>query len=52
MGRRERYKKVTTVGKDIFGNKRIETRWVREGSGCGLLILIGIILFFVFRGCS
>jgi hypothetical protein len=51
MGRRERYKKVTTVGKDIFGNQRIETRWVRE-TGCGALIIIGFILFLVFRGCS
>jgi hypothetical protein len=52
MGRRGRYKKVTTVGRDIFGNKRIETRWVPQGSGCGSLIVIGIILFFVFRGCN
>ena len=52
MGRRGRHKKVTTVGRDIFGNKRIETRWVPEGSGCGGLIVIAIVAWFLLKGCN
>jgi len=49
---RKRYKKVTTVSKDIFGNKRIETERVPIESGCGTVIFL-IVLYFVFtRGCS
>jgi len=56
MERRGRYKKVTTVSRDIFGNKRIETRWEpdegSEGSGCGSLIVLAIIAFFLIKGCG
>lgn len=49
---RKRYKKVTTVSKDIFGNKRIETEWVPAGGGCGAVIVL-IVLFLLFtRGCG
>jgi len=47
-----RHKKVTTVERDIFGNKRIETRWVPEESGCGSLIVLAIIVFFLIKGCG
>lgn len=50
MGRR-RYKKVTTVGRDIFGNKRIETRWVPEASGCGVLVVLAVIVILIMRSC-
>ena len=55
MGRRGRYKKVTTVGRDIFGNKRIETRWEPdegEGSGCGIIVLAIIAFFLGIKGCG
>ena len=49
---RKRYKKVTTVTKDIFGNRRIETQWVPAGSGCGALIVLILLFIFLSRGCS
>lgn len=64
MGRRNcgGHKKVTTVTNYGGGNKRIETRWVPEGSGCGGFVMVAIILFFFsslsslcsffFRGCG
>lgn len=47
-------KKVTTVYKDLFGNKVIETEWVRAGSGCGgvVIFLIFIYMCFLFGGCG
>ena len=52
---RKRHKKVTTVGRDLFGNKRIETQWIPTGDGngvgCGVFIAL-IVLFLLFtRGC-
>jgi hypothetical protein len=44
--------KVTTVGRGMLGNKFLEARWMPGGGGCGALIVIGMILFFIPRGCS
>ena len=48
---RKNYKKVTTVSKDIFGNKQIETQWVPTGGGGVVIILIVLLLLFA-RGCG
>lgn len=45
------YKKVTTVGKDIFGRKVVETRYVKQGTGCGAIILIFVLFMVIMRGC-
>jgi hypothetical protein len=49
---RKRYKKVTTVSKDIFGNKRIETERVPVENGVGTIIVLVILYFFFIRGCG
>lgn len=49
---RKRYKKVTTVSKDIFGNKRIETKRVPVESGCGTIIVLAVLYFLFTRGCG
>ena len=57
MGRRGRgggggsYKKVTTVGKDVFGRKVVETRYVKEGSGCGVIVILFILYMIFIKGC-
>jgi hypothetical protein len=45
------YKKVTTVGRDVFGRKVIETRYVQEGSGCGVIVILFILYMIFIRGC-
>lgn len=53
MGRRRRDKKRTTVGRDLFGRKLIETEYVPAGGSKGLvvcgLIFWGVIL--CLSGC-
>jgi hypothetical protein len=53
MGRN--YNKRTTVRKNIFGNKVIETKWVPNGGGClATVAAIGFLFFLLsifFGGC-
>lgn len=51
MSRRGKVKK-TTVYRGLFGEKRIETRWVDQRSGCGVTVLLFFLVLFVLRGCS
>lgn len=48
----KRYKKVTTVSKDLFGNKRIETKWVPVGGSFGTVALLIVLYLIFFRGCG
>lgn len=53
MGRRRPYKKRTTIDKDIFGRKLIETEYVPAGYSLSSFLGIAIILVLLFasRGC-
>ncbi len=44
--------KKTVTYRDIFGNKNVETRWGPEGSGCGSMIVLFVIVYFFLKGCN
>lgn len=50
MSRRGKIKK-TSVYRGLFGEKRIETRWVDPGWGCGTTVGVVLFVLLLLRGC-
>ena len=52
MGKRRKRNKHTTIWTDWLGKKNVKTRYGEEGLGIGGWLVIGLIVFFLTRGCA